>query len=161
MKVLMTYLFTLIVAHSNSQNSSFFKLLINEDLKISSIFKVPILADLNNDKIKDYAVLLQNRKNKDKISLLIIYSSGNNWYKDTARIYKLKELNPDLGISIFKKSDSCFSLGSTKFKNETPYTLIKVSWVSGERGEIIGYDENKSAFRKPRTKFYFEINTGP
>lgn len=122
-------------ALSYSQKKALYQYYLQEELKTYKVFPKPLYVDLNSDQIKDYAIVLQNRKNHKDIKLYVIYSS-----KDTFIVQNLGGLaDPrELILEVCMKGMKCFGRKNSK------YNSISVSCI--DYNYLFGFDSKSHTF---------------
>lgn len=120
-----------------SQKKSFYQQYLKEELKTYKVFSKPLHIDLNCDKRKDYALVLQNRKDYKHIKLYVVYSS-----KDTFIIQNLGDLaDPrELSLEVCEPRMQCFGHKNSKCNS------IMVSCI--DYNYLFEFDPKSHAFQK-------------
>ena len=124
-------------AQTYSQKKILYQQYLKKELKTYKVFSKQLHVDLNCDKIKDYALVLQNRKDYKEINLYVIYS-----FKDTFIVQNLGDLaDPkELSVEVCEPGMQCFGRKNWKCNS------VMVSCI--DYNYLFEFDSKSHTFQK-------------
>lgn len=142
-------IFCLLLIYSTfcfAQNRVAFRKQLASELEGNKIVSNELIMDFNCDKKNDYAVVLQSKKDKENMSLYIVYTKKNGFTKQNAgAINDIMDLNLDYANKDRK-------LAGPNLK----YSCNSVFVHSNDYEYLFGFNQQQSKFEK-----LYEHHIGP